>query len=409
MFEFFIASRYLRAKRKQVMISVITVISVIGVAAGVMALVIALAITNGFSSTLQRNLLSATGEVLIQEKEPGNGIAGWEEIAAKLARLPHVKSATPGLYEPGELTGPVRSAGVMVKGFSLTNGAALPDALVRLKAGSIQPLRQDTDGLPQIILGSRLADSLGAVVNKQVTLIVPDGTLGPFGPRPSFKRFLVAGLFETGFYDMDNNWAFTSLPVAQKAFGLEDVVNSIELRLDDIYKAPQVARAAEAITGSKLAAVTWEEQNVQILHALKMERIVTIVTIGLIQLVAALNILIALVMMVMEKHRDIGILMSMGARARQIRNIFVFEGALIGAVGTSIGLVVGYTLCFLADHYRWLPLDEQVYSLAYVPFNAQWTDGLWIAAAAMAVSLVATLYPAKSATSIAPVESLRYE
>jgi lipoprotein-releasing system permease protein len=408
MFEFFIARRYLRAKRKQVMISVITVISVIGVAAGVMALVIALAITNGFSSTLQRNLLGATGEILIQEREPGNGIAGWEEIAAKVAALPHVRSAMPGLYEPAELTGPVRSAGVIVKGISIKSGAPLPDALVHLKSGSIQALGDDSV-LPQIILGSRLAESMGAVVNKQVTLIIPDGTMTPFGARPSFKRFLVAGFFETGFYDIDNNWSFTSLPVAQKAFGLEDVVNSIELKLDDIYKAPQVARAAEAMIGPKLAAVTWEDQNVQILHALKMERIVTIVTIGLIQIVAALNILIALVMMVMEKHRDIAILMSMGARAKQIRNIFVFEGVLIGAVGTSIGLVVGYTLCFLADHYRWLPLDEQVYSLAYVPFNARWTDGVWIAAAAMTVSLVATLFPAKSATSIVPVESLRYE
>jgi lipoprotein-releasing system permease protein len=170
-----------------------------------------------------------------------------------------------------------------------------------------------------------------------------------------------------------------------------------------------VARAAEPIIGPKLAASTWEEQNVSILHALKMERIVTIITIGLIQIVAALNILITLVMMVMEKHRDIAILMSMGTRASQIRKIFVFEGILIGGVGTSIGLVVGFVVCYLADHYRWLPLDEQVYSLAYVPFNARWVDGVWIAAAAMAVSLIATLYPARSATSIAPVEALRYE
>ncbi len=277
-----------------------------------------------------------------------------------------------------------------------------------LKAGSIQGL-QDTGGLPGIILGSRLADSIGAVVNKQVTLIVPAGELTPFGPRPSFVRFLVTGIFETGFYDVDNNWSYMRLPDAQKAFGLEDVVNSIELKLDDVYKAPEVEKEAEAVIGPKLAATTWEEQNIQILHALTMERIVTIVTIGLIQIVAALNILIALVMMVMEKHRDIAILMSMGARAKQIRNIFVFEGLLIGVVGTSIGLAVGYTLSYLADHYRWLKLDEQVYSLAYVPFNPRWADALWIAAAAIGVSLVATLYPARSATRIAPVEALRYE
>ena len=220
---------------------------------------------------------------------------------------------------------------------------------------------------------------------------------------------MVAGIFETGFYDVDNTWAFTSLSTAQKEFGLSDVVNSIELRLDDVYKSAEVEREAEKVIGPKLAAITWQYQNRQIFNALKMERIVTVITIGLIQIVAALNILITLVMMVMEKHRDIAILISMGARAKQIRNIFVFEGALIGVVGTSIGLVIGFTLCYLADHYRWLPLDEQVYSLAYVPFDARWLDGVWIAVAALAVSLIATIYPARSATRIAPVEALRYE
>jgi lipoprotein-releasing system permease protein len=200
-----------------------------------------------------------------------------------------------------------------------------------------------------------------------------------------------------------------SLGAVQKNFGYGDIVNTVELRLDDIYQAPEVAREAEAIIGSKLAAITWEDQNRQILNALKMERIVTAVTVGLIQIVAALNILIALVMMVMEKHRDIAILMSMGARAGQIRNIFVFEGALIGSVGTSIGLAIGYTLCYFADRYHWIKLEEQVYSLSYVPFISRWSDGVAIAAVAMAFSLVATLYPARSATRIAPVEALRYE
>jgi lipoprotein-releasing system permease protein len=408
MFELFIARRYLRAKRKQVVISVITFISVIGVAAGVMALVIALAINSGFSSTLEKNLLGATAPVSIQEREPGNGIEGWEALSAKLAQLPHVTGATPGLYDSAYIQGPVRGTGAVVKGISIKPGVALPDPLVRLKAGSVDGLR-DSSGLPGIILGTRLADYIGAVVHKPVTVMVPDGELTPFGPRPGYIRFLVAGIFDTGFYDTDMTWAYMSLPVAQKTFSLEDVVNSVELKLDDVYRAPQVADESEKIIGPKLAALTWEQQNRQILNALKMERIVTWITIGLIQIVAALNILITLVMMVMEKHRDIAILMSMGTRARQIRNIFVFEGAMIGAVGTVIGLIVGYTISYFADHYRWIKLDEQVYSLSYVPFSAHWTDGLWIAAAAMLVSLVATLYPARSATRIAPVEALRYE
>jgi lipoprotein-releasing system permease protein len=408
MFEFFIARRYLRAKRKQVVISVITVISIIGVAAGVMALVIAVAITNGFSATLTKNLLGATAAVSIEEKEPTGGIEHWEEIAAKLARLPHVTSATPGLYDPAYVNGPVQSTGAIIKGISLAPGTPIPEALTHLKSGSLEPLRE-SNGLPAVILGARLAQYTGAAVDKQVTLLIPQGELTPIGWKPSFKRFIVAGIFETGFYDVDNGWAFTSLSVAQKTFGLDDVVNAIELRLDDVYKAPEVEEAAERVIGPKLAAITWEEQNHQILNALKTERVVTVITIGLIQIVAALNILIALVMMVMEKHRDIAILMSMGARVSQIRKIFVLEGALIGVVGTAIGLTVGYVFCYFANHYRLFPLDETVYSLAYVPFDSRWIDGLWIAAAALAVSLIATLYPARSATRIAPVEALRYE
>jgi len=242
-----------------------------------------------------------------------------------------------------------------------------------------------------------------------VRLLVPNGEITPFGPRPSYVRLRVVGTFESGFYDLDANWAFLSLPDAQKAFDLTDVVNSIELMLDDIYQAPEVAAAAEKIIGPKLAATTWGEQNKQLLSALTMERTVTVVTIGLIQLVAALNILITLVMMVMEKHRDIAILLSMGAKANQIRKIFVYEGALIGAVGTAIGLAIGYGVCYFAERYQWVKLDQQVYSIPFVPFEPRAFDAIWIAAAAMAVSLLATLYPARSATRIAPVESLRYE
>jgi lipoprotein-releasing system permease protein len=377
-----------------------------------MALVIALAINTGFRETLERNLLGLTAHVSIQEKEPGPGISGWQEIAARAAELPHVIEATPGLYEPAYVTGPVRSGGVIVKGILIDSATKLPDALVHLKSGSIEGLRAaDSSRLPGIILGSKLADSIGAVVNKQVTLINPDGEMTPLGPKPSYTRFLVAGTFETGFYDADNGWAFASLRTTQKVFGFdeEDVVNSIELRLDDVDQAPLVEREVEKIIGPKLAVLTWEEQNAAILGAFQTERIVLVITIGLIQLVAALNILIALVMMVMEKQRDIAVLMSMGARASQIRNIFVFEGALIGVVGTSIGLIVGYAVCYFADHYRWIPLPEQVYSVAYVPFHTHPVDGLWIAGAAMAVSLIATLYPARNATRIAPVEALRYE
>jgi len=354
-------------------------------------------------------LLGATAHVSILEKETAVGIENWQEIARKLSSLPHVTSASPGLYDPSYISGPITGAGAVIKGVSVGGNATVPDTLRHLKAGSLDGLKSADGERPGIILGSRLAENIGAVVGKPVQLLIPNGELTPFGPRPTLVRLRVAGTFESGFYDLDMNWAFMALPEVQKAFGLDDVVNSIELRLDDIYRADEVAAAAGPIIGPKLAATTWQEQNHQLLNALKMERVVTVVTIGLIQVVAALNILIALVMMVMEKHRDIAILLSMGARTRQIRKIFILEGALIGAVGTSLGLLAGYTICFLADHYRWLKLDEQVYSLAYVPFSPHWVDGIWIAGAAMLVSLIATLYPAHSATRIAPVEALRYE
>jgi lipoprotein-releasing system permease protein len=407
MFEFFIARRYLRAKRKQVVISVITFISVLGVAAGVMALVIALAVENGFKTTLERNLLGATAHVSILEKEQAEGIENWQQLAAKLAKLPHVVSATPGLYESAYILGPVQGDGAEIKGVNIDRD--LPDALKHLKAGSLDGLKENPGDLPGIVLGSRLAQSIGAVTGKLVNILVRDQELTPFGPRPTYARARVAGIFELGFYDIDSHWAYMSLPAEQKMFGLTDVVSSIDIMLDDIYAADAVQQAAAPLLGPKLGASTWKEQYRQILGALKMERIATAIIIGLIQFVAGLNILITLVMMVMEKHRDISILMSMGARASQIRNIFVFEGALIGAAGTIIGLIAGYTLCYFLDHYKLIPLDEQVYALPYVPFNPQAFDGLWIAAAAMAVSLLATLYPARNATRIAPVEALRYE
>jgi lipoprotein-releasing system permease protein len=408
-FEFFVARRYLKAKRKQAAISVITAISVIGVAAGVMALVIALAIDTGFRNTLQSNLLSASAHISVLEKEPANGIEDWQAISAKLRTLPHVIAAAPTLYGAVFLTGPVLGQGAVLKGVETAAELATSDILRRLKQGSLRGLQNPSGAFPGIILGSRLAEKTGMMLNSVVKVISPTGELTPFGPRPSYYRFRVVGIFETGFYDLDLSWAFTSLKSAQMVLGVGDVVNSIELKLDDIYQAPQVASEVDKAVGPKLVSTTWMEQNRQILSALKMQKAVTVITIGLIELVAALNIFITLVMMVMEKYRDIAILMSMGARREQIRGIFMFQGVLIGVVGTAIGLVLGYTACSLADHYRWIRIDAEIYSISYVPFQSRWIDGLWIAAVAILVSFLATIYPAHKATKIAPAEALRYE
>lgn len=408
-FELFVARRYLRAKRKQAVISIITVISIVGVAAGVMALVIALAINTGFRNTLQRSLLSATAHVTILEKEPGGGIENWEALLPKLRAVSGVTKASPGLYSPVFFAGPMQSAGGILKGIPTGSAEqAGADVLAHLKQGSAADLSKP-GAFPGLIMGSRLAQSTGMLLNSIVTVISPQGELTPMGPRPAFFKFRVVGIFESGFFDLDSAWAFTDIKAAQKVLAVGDVVNSIELKVANPDHADRVAAACDKIIGSKLNATTWMEQNRQLRNALRMERIVTVVTIGLIELVAALNILVTLIMMVMEKYRDVAVLMSMGAKREQIRKIFMMQGVLIGCVGTAIGLVLGYALSFLAGHYHWLRLDEEVYSLSFVPFEPQWYDGLWIAAAAVFVSFVATLYPARSATRIAPAEALRYE
>ncbi len=405
MFELFIAGRYLRAKRKQVVISVISVISVIGVATGVMALVIALAVTNGLHNTTQRTFLAATAHVMVMEKERGPGIEGWEGIAQKLAKLPGVESASPALYDATQVSTPLNSMGMSIKGLSFAQGSYLPDILVHLKEGNIGDMRAGDE--PKIILGIESAKQIGALLGSRVNLLILDQT--PFGARPKFESVRVAGIFESGMYNYDNGLAFMALGDVQKLWGYPDIVNSIELNLRDIYKATDVAKAAEAVIGDKLAATTWQEQNKPILDAFQLERMVSVITISLIQLVAGLNILTTLVMMVMEKNRDIAILMAMGAKTKQIRRIFIYKGAIIGAIGIVIGLVLGYGISYLAERYQWLKLDASVYSIKYLPLETNWTDAIWIAAAAMAVSLLATIYPARSATKITPVESMRYE
>ncbi len=407
-FEWMVALRYLRAKRKQTVISVITVISILGVAAGVAALIIALAINNGFQSTLEASLLSATAHVNILERNPAFGIENWEQLLPKLRRLPHVVAATPGLYGQIALKGPLVGSGAVLKGIPLGHGAPVPQMLQHLKSGSLAAF--DTpQGKYGIVLGSRLAEQAGVVLHSPVTVISYQGQLTPIGVVPSLFHFRVDGIFESGLYDLDSTWAFTSLSSAQRVLDLNDVVNTIELRLDDIFDAPQVARQAEQIIGPKLMASTWMDQNRSLLNALKLEKIVSIITVSLIELIAALNILVVLVMLVMEKHRDIAILMSMGTRRQQIQRIFVLQGLIIGALGSCIGLALGYAVSILFDHYRWLRLDEQLYSISYVPFQSHWTDAIWVAALALLTSFIATLHPSRTASRIAPAESLRYE
>jgi lipoprotein-releasing system permease protein len=411
-FELFVAARYLKAKRRQTVISLITVISVVGVAAGVMALVIALAVNNGFRASLETNLLGATPHVTILEKEPSSGIADWRSLCAQLRRLPGVTSAEPALYGKVFASGPMQSAEATLKGVPI-DAAVLTQLRRSITKGSLDGMRGGLRGLPAIVLGSHLAERTGMLPGAVLRVLSPQGELTPFGVRSGESQFRVAAIFESGFYDLDNQFAFVSLEEAQRLFSTGDVVNALELRVADVYDAPAVARAAETLLNAgrrdKLGATHWMEQNRQLLSALRLERTVSTITISLIQLVAALNIFTALVMSVMEKRRDIAVLIALGAKPAQIARIFIAQGLLIGLCGVLLGLVSGYGLSFLADHYRWIALDEEIYSISYVPFQPHFADALWISAAALVVSFLATLYPARSATRLMPVETLRYE
>ena len=297
----------------------------------------------------------------------------------------------------------------MLKGIDVDAELSISDALRHLKAGSLDRLRDPNAKPPGIVLGARLVDDTGMVLDSRINVVSPQGELaGPY-VRPAIREFKVVGIFESGFYEVDHFWAFTAIQPEQRMLSIGDTVNRIELNVDDLNRVSAIAQDVEKIAGPQYTSTTWLEQNQQLLKALNTERIITFITIGLIEIVAALNIFITLVMMVMEKYRDIAVLMSMGARRGQIRRIFMLQGVLIGVVGSAFGLVTGYALCHFADKYHWVPLDQTVYALNFVPFQPRGIDGIWIAALAIAVSFLATIYPARNATRIAPAEVLRYE
>lgn len=421
-FELFIAARYLRAKRRQAVIGVITAISVAGVAVGVASLIIALAITNGMRHDLQDRLLSSTAHVTLMRVQD-DGIRDWRALTARLRRLPHVTAAAPALYEPVLISRGARSGGALIKGILPVEERTVSD-LIAPTMGSAAPLNPDfqtrigsqaagdpdaaAQSLPPILIGYDLADTLDAKIGKSVMVISPQGELTPYGLVPKYQRYQVAGIFHSGFYQYDHEMAFIRLADAQRLFGEPDVVSVISFKVDDLYHADRVGHAIEQAAGPGFLTTNWMEENREIFRALALEQVVTFIVIGLIVCVAALNILIALTMMVMEKTRDIAVLMSFGVRAEQVRRIFLFQGLLISATGTILGLVLGYTIAIVGAHYHF-PLDAKVYSLDYLPFAPRLWDGVIVGLVSLGVSLLATLYPSSSAARVLPAEALRYE
>jgi lipoprotein-releasing system permease protein len=443
LFEFFIATRYLRAKRRQAFIGIITGISIVGVAAGVASLIIALAINNGFRQDLQERLIGSTSHVSLL-RVADDGIKDWPPLLDRLSKQPHVVAAAPAIFEQVLISRGARARGAVLKGMIPGDERRVGDLLNTIKEGSAAALEEGAPepekdhvgtagsavkgasateespdalegvharvaAMPPIILGKDMADNLGAAVGSVVLVVSPQGELTPFGLIPKYSRFRVVGVFNSGFFDYDSSWAFTRLSDAQRLFGLGDLISVIEFKVDDIDRADIVGQQLEDAAGKGFMTTNWKEQNKALFHALNMERLVTYITTGLIVFVAALNILISLIMMVMEKTKDIAVLMSMGTRQAQVRNIFIAQGVLIGVIGTAIGLLLGYAISYVGGHYHIISLSPEVYSIDYVPFAPRLMDGLFVALGAVGISFVATLYPSWSAGRILPAEALRYE
>jgi len=451
-FELFIATRYLRAKRRQAFIGVITAISIAGVAAGVASLIVALAINNGFRQDLQERLIGSTSHISLL-RIADDGIKDWPPLLDRLSKQPHVVAAAPAIFEQVLISRGPRARGAVLKGMIPADERRVGDLLNSVNEGSAaaldetdkDPAQTNTNrvgtgafarpaseastptttpaseadslaavharqaAMPPIILGKDMADNLGATLGSVVLVTSPQGELTPFGMVPKYSRFRVVGIFNSGFYDYDSSWAFTRLSDAQRLFGLGDLISVIEFRVDDIYQAGAISRQLEDAAGKGFMATNWMEQNKALFHALRLERLVTFITIGLIVFVAALNILISLIMMVMEKTKDIAVLMSMGTRQSQVRNIFIAQGVLIGVIGTAIGLLLGYAISYAGGRYHIISLSPEVYSIDYVPFAPRLLDGLLVALVAVGISFIATLYPSWSAGRTLPAEALRYE
>jgi len=405
--EWFVAQRYLRSPNRPAVLRLVTIFSVLGVAAGVCTLVISLAMNTGFRETLQEHLLSVTSHVSLT-KPGSSGIHDYDALAKKLATIPGIRSATPAVYQTVLLSFGGQARGIVAKGIDAGSEAGNGAALRKLSAGKLD-FSADQDGAEGILVGKQLADEWKISPGDFVTMTSPQGRLTPFGLLPRTRRFRVSGIFDSGFYDYDANWCFMDIKSAQELAGASDVVNVIEFRLNDPEQAEQVAERIKSLAGPGFSAATWMEENRPLFRALRLEKLVTAIFIGLITFVAGLNILAVLSMTVTDKAKDVAVLLSLGARREQIRTIFLWQGIAIGASGTLVGLVLGYGFAWSAGTWQWIPLDPQVYAVSFVPFHTNLLDGLWISLAAMLISVGATLVPARAAAKLLPVEILRFE
>ncbi len=408
-FEFFIGSRYLRTKQKQAFISLITVLSIAGVTVGVMALIVVIAVMTGFEYDLKSRILGVESHIVIMRH---NGpFSDYRNILEHVENTDGVEAATPFINSQVILRSSLSLSGAVLRGIDPDSADRVIKNLDKVSLKNLKETdqRKSTSiSMPSIILGKELAKNLGVMQGDPVHLISPRGMISPIGHIPTMKRFKMAGLFESGMYEYDRSLAYMHIKDAQKILRMGDSVNGIEVRVNDIYNARNIAGRIVKELGFQYWARDWMQMNQNLFSALKLEKTVMFIILALIVLVAAFNIASTLIMMVMEKTKDIAILKAMGATNKSIRKIFVFKGIVIGSIGTILGVCLGFILCTVLKYYQFIELPGDVYYITTLPVKLELLDVVIIASAAMAISFLATLYPARQASKLDPVEAIRY-
>jgi len=408
-YELFISLRYLKAKRKQVFISVITFLSMAGVGLGVMALVIVLSVMRGFEDDLKGKILGTNAHLVILQH--GAPIRDYPDIVQKVKGIEGVVAATPFIFTQAMITSESNAHGIVLRGIDPATAGGVINIATTLKKGTLDSLgeKEDSSDQPGVFIGKELAQNLGVMLDDTVVVVSPTGVLAPMGLGPPMKKFKIKGIFDSGMYEYDTSLAYISLKSAQKFLNLGDAVSGVELKVRDLYGVKEIALKVQKELGFPFWTKDWMQMNRSLFAALKLERTVMFIILVLIVLVAAFGIVSTLIMVVMEKNKDIAILKSMGATARSIMRVFILEGLIIGVFGTALGLIGGYVICRILAAYQFISLPRDVYYISHLPVKMNGMDFLLIALSAMGISFLATLYPSWQASRLDPAEALRYE